>query len=421
MRTQITVYVLLLMLLQKATCHEKPEIYVPSLTDGEQATLNCSAPAPCPRAQSQITWRVRKMGRNITSLCIDSATMIVTPGNGTITLMLTFTPSFELHDADVECVVNCGNITTNTNKTLVVQYIKNPRITVNATVKEGATISLNCSAESHPPSLKISWSFGRTRVEPKNKTVQEILIITNVSSEDVGEYVCEVQHFNKNLTTSINITLNSHSVGPTGKNDGQKDQNSQVAHSDDNKVTLRTILAFLVGAASTAIIVCVVLCCVCMCQRCRTLKATDGNANIKLETVKIQQSQADADNVGANEQTPLQKRRSEEAKSTGSGELEEEDTPREDRNLGLDEAAGEEATKEVDYACIDYSLLQKRQAEAQKPKSEDTEYAEIQIKKQAEGEGDELLQDGMDQSASRLEEGVESQEQEGEVEVEVEV
>ncbi|KAL7849079.1 hypothetical protein SRHO_G00207020 [Serrasalmus rhombeus] len=313
---------------------EKPMILFP-LTDGRQATLNCSIPNPCPRAQPQITW---KLGGNFTSLFNDSATMNVTLSNGDITSMLTFTLSFDLHGTVVQCVVNYGNTTTYTNRTLAMTPL----------------------------------------------------------------------------------------FSPTVKIDGQKDPDSKVveekgARCDDNKdnlLTIRTVFSFLAGASSTAIIVCAVLCCVCICQRCGTLKATDGSTNIKLETVKIQPSQADADNAGANEQTPLQKRRSEEARSTGSGGLEEEDTPGEDRNLGVDEAAGEE-TKEVDYACIDYSLIQKRQAEAQKPKSEDTEYAEIHIKKQAEGEGDELLQDGTDQSASRLEEGVESQEQEGEAEVEV--
>ncbi|KAL7832090.1 hypothetical protein AOLI_G00296380 [Acnodon oligacanthus] len=314
----------------KVTIQEKPMISVPSLTDGEQATLNCSVPNPCPRAQPRITWRVRKVGDNFSSLFNDSATTNVTLRNGDITSMLTFTPSFDLHDSDVECVVNYGAITFYTNWTLAVS---------------------------------------------------------------------------------------PHSMSPTGKIDGQKDQDSKGAQCDDNKVTPRTIFSFLAGASSTAIIVCAVLCCACICQRCRTLKATDGNTNIKLEAVKIQQSQADTDNVGSNEQTPLQKRRSEEA--TGNGGREEEDMPGEDRNLGLGEVAGEEEIKEVDYACIDYSLLQKRQAEGETSKSEDTEYAEIQIKKQAEGEGEELLQDGMDQSASRLEEGVESQEQEGEAEVEV--
>ncbi|XP_017552383.2 sialic acid-binding Ig-like lectin 9 isoform X1 [Pygocentrus nattereri] len=320
----------------KVTIQEKPMILSPPLTDGRQATLNCSIPNPCPTAQPQITW---KLGGNFTSLF--NATTIVNLSNGDITSMLTFTPSFDLDGTVVQCVVKYGNTTTYTNWTLAV--------------------------------TRPNENIDRQNDQDSKAVVQE------------------------------NTPL----------------QGAQCDDNTDNLLTIRTVFSFLAGSSSTAIIACAVLCCVCICQRCGTLKATDGNTNIKLETVKIQPSQeAVADNAGANEQTPLQKRRSEEARSNGSGGLEEEDTPGEDRNLGVHEAAGEE-TKEVDYACIDYSLIQKRQAEAQKPKSEDTEYAEIHIKKQAEGEGDELLQDGTDQSASRLEEGVESQEQEGEAEVEV--
>ncbi|KAI4874517.1 hypothetical protein NFI96_016609 [Prochilodus magdalenae] len=200
----------------------------------------------------------------------------------------------------------------------------------------------------------------------------------------------------------------------------RKDLTSVIANKGDAvglKIDLRTILAFFIGAASTAVIVCVVLCLVCMCNRCRALTATDGKSNytgIKLEAVQIQHSQADADQIGENEQTPLRGRRSKEATAAASSRI-EEDTPGEDRNEAEDQAAGEQQTKELDYACIDYSLLQGRGTETQRPKSEDTEYAEIQIKKKTEGQEEELLQDGMDQSDSKLEE------HEGEVEVEVEV
>ncbi|KAL6471386.1 hypothetical protein MHYP_G00200360 [Metynnis hypsauchen] len=438
MRMQITVYVLLLMLLQKVTGHGEQQ-NIKGTTEVTAVPGVCAL-IPCAFNDSGINNITKEMWYKCSDEDCKNST--------------------EIKDKDFkrwpeDPLKNCSMIIDRINSNDSGYYKYRPlnksqyllfKVTIqekpmtNVTpLTDGKPVTLNCSVPNPCPTAhpQIKWmvmKVGSNSTSPFNDSATTNVTLSNgdITSTltftppfDMNDSIVQCVVNYGNITTYTNWTLavthveNPRSTGPPGKTDGQSNQGSKVQQCDDNKVTLRTIFSFLAGASSTAIIVCVVLCCVCICQRCRTLKATDGNTNIKLEAVKVQQSQADADNVGANEQTPLQKRRSEEAKSTGSGGLEEEDMPGEDRNLGVDEAAGEVETKEVDYACIDYSLIQKRQAEDQKPKSEDTEYAEIQIKKQAEGEGDELLQDGMDQSASRLKEGVESQEQDEEEEVEV--
>lgn len=85
------------------------------------------------------------------------------------------------------------------------------------------------------------------------------------------------------------------------------------------------------------------------------------------------------------------------------------------------EGAGE--VNEVDYASINYSLLQKKDDRYLKPKNVESDYAEIQIKKMNEGEDAQTMQDGVknggeaqdgekqDGADQGLEGGLESQKQ----------
>ncbi|XP_022540993.2 sialic acid-binding Ig-like lectin 10 isoform X2 [Astyanax mexicanus] len=336
--------------------------------------------------------------------------------------------------------------------------LKNATITGNLTVKKGETLNLNCSAESNSHPLNISWSFRGASGSLQNKTTDDTLTITSVSSEHAGEYVCTVQKFNLTLNTSVKVTvidqpmilnnstcfqlekslkcsclckdvegrLNGSVVNSTIRINGmtcgcENDAGNKISGKGEteNLLSVRSILTFLVGAASTAVIFCIALCFVGMCIRCGTVKAVDGNANkadVKLDAVKIQHNSAGTDQAEEDEHTPLRGRPAAAATHTAAvnGEVKVEDTPGEDRPSGEEKAAGEKEQNEVDYACIDYSLLQDRGAEAQKEQSEETEYAEIQIKKQAEEEGAEDLQGEEVQGEAQ---GLENQEQvEGEEE-----
>uniref|UniRef100_A0A3B1JCY5 Ig-like domain-containing protein n=1 Tax=Astyanax mexicanus TaxID=7994 RepID=A0A3B1JCY5_ASTMX len=318
---------------------------VPLLNAGEQTTLNCSAPDPCPSTCPNITWWIKKNGQNSTEVIYSDYSQNYTHVNGTITSMLPFIPSVEQHNAEIVCAVSYGNVTFNVTRTLQI-------------TKKGETLNLNCSAESNSHPLNISWSFRGASGSLQNKTTDDTLTITSVSSEHAGEYVCTVQKFNLTLNTYVKVTV---------------------------ILSVRSILTFLVGAASTAVIFCIALCFVGMC-----IAGTD---------------QAEED-----EHTPLRGRPAAAATHTAAvrGEVKVEDTPGEDRPSGEEKAAGEKEQNEVDYACIDYSLLQDRGAEAQKEQSEETEYAEIQIKKQAEEEGAEDLQGEEVQGEAQ---GLENQEQ----------
>lgn len=76
------------------------------------------------------------------------------------------------------------------------------------------------------------------------------------------------------------------------------------------------------------------------------------------------------------------------------------------------------AANDIDYATINYSLLQKKNDGDLKPEEVESEYAEIQLKKQSEGEEAEISQDGEKQDGVKqdgvghgLESGMESQKQ----------
>lgn len=61
--------------------------------------------------------------------------------------------------------------------------------------------------------------------------------------------------------------------------------------------------------------------------------------------------------------------------------------------LEKEQTEGVREVNEVDYASINYSLLQKKDRDL-KPQKMESDYAEIQLKKQSEGEDAETLQDG---------------------------
>ncbi|XP_026790533.3 uncharacterized protein LOC113539157 isoform X1 [Pangasianodon hypophthalmus] len=181
-----------------------------------------------------------------------------------------------------------------------------------------------------------------------------------------------------------------------------KDDLAAIMHLD-----LRTVLIFLLGVICSTIIFSTVSCFVIICNRCRTTDAKQKE-NIILEAVKSEHDPSDEDQ--ADEQAPLQVQTPAEV-STNTSAL----------NSGKIERAGE--VKEVDYASINYSLLQKKADGDLKPQKVESDYAEIQLKKQSEGEEVETLQDGVkpdemkqrevkqDRVDQGLEGGMESQKQ----------
>ncbi|XP_066515787.1 uncharacterized protein [Hoplias malabaricus] len=368
-----------------------------TLDKGTNCTENCSTQAP-----------ENKTEKNSPTPINSNAS--TTGPSSTMTSDVANAPH-DPHEINIQCVKNGSVATSNNTKIFQVtsfQFLIDPNNTCDVKVNAGATLNLSCSTETQTL-FNISGSF---------------LIRTNESKEHTGVYVCTVGHPNKPPSNSGIDLQNDHisepvpvvlkcicrpniQCGSAGMrcaseietysdkcNTSQMDKTSK--GSDNSILELKNIITFLLGAASTAFILCAVLCLVSMCKRLRNPKVKHANnAGVNLKTVKIQNSQDDEDQKTADEQTPLQGPPVTQDTDTVVvyGEVNEvEDTPGEDVDSGENKATGEEGKTEVDYACIDYSLLKNRGAEAQNSKDEETEYAEIQIKKEAEAQGDESLQ-----------------------------
>ncbi|MCI4386030.1 hypothetical protein PGIGA_G00057500 [Pangasianodon gigas] len=179
------------------------------------------------------------------------------------------------------------------------------------------------------------------------------------------------------------------------------------------ELDLRTVLIFLLGVICSTIIFSTVSCFVIICNRCRTTDAKQKE-NIILEAVKSEHDQSDEDR--ADEQAPLQVQTPAEV-STNTSALNS------GKILGKEQTEGAGEVKEDDYASINYSLLQKKADGDLKPQKVESDYAEIQLKKQSEGEEVETMQDGVkpdemkqhevkqDRVDQGLEGGMESQKQ----------
>lgn len=248
---------------------DEPLMAVPPLSDGVEANLTCSAPFPCPETPPDITWWIKTREGNIINPEDDNITLITSTSLYLSTL--TLTPTSELHNATVGCDVNYGDKNISTSQTLGVmceykctfltkllekarlfdnflkQKIRNTseasllitvelkkyfffyflayrvnmlskpffsppdvqtlRILGNDRLREGDTLSLICTVESHPPSSDPVWSFNGSTDTIRNHTSAENLMITNVRKEHAGIYVCEMTYRNETLKASITISV----------------------------------------------------------------------------------------------------------------------------------------------------------------------------------------------------------------------
>uniref|UniRef100_A0A3Q1GKL1 Ig-like domain-containing protein n=1 Tax=Acanthochromis polyacanthus TaxID=80966 RepID=A0A3Q1GKL1_9TELE len=188
----------------------KPSVMIPPLTEGQQATLTCTAASLCSGSDPNITWIWRGIEPN-SSYSTENITASQGPNS-----TLTFTPSAKHHSTKITCVVRCtGNETTEEEETatLNVTYVKTPEITGQTTVKEGDALNLTCSVDSFPPSV-ITWTkdgvnkslISETGPGLNNDTGTSTLVIQNVTAEDSGKYFCTAKHPNTQ-TQDIIVTV----------------------------------------------------------------------------------------------------------------------------------------------------------------------------------------------------------------------
>ncbi|XP_031677506.1 sialoadhesin isoform X10 [Oncorhynchus kisutch] len=98
-------------------------------------------------------------------------------------------------------------------ETLTVTYgPKNTSVSVSPSggIVEGSSVTLTCSSDANPPVDKYTW-YKKNVTSPKASG--QSYSITNISSEDRGEYYCEASNI-KGTETSIPVHINVMSVFP---------------------------------------------------------------------------------------------------------------------------------------------------------------------------------------------------------------
>ncbi|CDQ78788.1 unnamed protein product [Oncorhynchus mykiss] len=77
-------------------------------------------------------------------------------------------------------------------------------------IVEGSSVTLTCSSDANPPVDKYTW-YKKNVTSPKASG--QSYSITNISSEDRGDYYCEARNI-KGTETSIPVHINVMSVFP---------------------------------------------------------------------------------------------------------------------------------------------------------------------------------------------------------------
>ncbi|XP_021450652.2 uncharacterized protein LOC110516537 isoform X4 [Oncorhynchus mykiss] len=390
---------------------QKPSVLTPALTEGEPATLTCTAPGMCSGTPPNITWTWRGTGDNITELR-DNITIQERENLTTVTTThfstLTFTPSAKHHGTNVTCLVTFnGRITTKKTLTMNVAHVKEPKISGCNTVREGDTLNLTCSDDRYPPSSSnITWSKKGTTALEQNNSGRATLIISNMTREHAGEYVCTAQHHSRSLTAStvvtvmlistISLPVRNHTnttMECVSRNEAGRVREVQVTQIEKQEEDvskdimallsdLQLITAFVVGASLSATIFCIFLCLKGKRKRQKERIPKDSDSKspfMNLEMVTCEDQQMDAGQAVGGKQTPLQ---------VELREGEENGGPQTSGAVGKSTTGGE--PNEVDYASINYSLLKKKTPEEAEKKTTTTEtdYAEIKRQKKNEEEED---------------------------------
>ncbi|XP_039886434.1 basement membrane-specific heparan sulfate proteoglycan core protein-like isoform X2 [Simochromis diagramma] len=190
--------------------NQKPTVMIPTLTEGQQATLTCTAPGLCSGSVPQITWTWRGAG-GTESYITGNRTDFNTDNPKSFTQRhistLTFNPSAEHHNTNVTCKVNfTGRKSTEETLTVHVNYMKEITISGVTTIREGDVLNLSCSVESFPPSL-IVWSKLGSDTNLHNGTGSATIFIQNVKPDHSGQYICTVTYMNNTLKKDVNITV----------------------------------------------------------------------------------------------------------------------------------------------------------------------------------------------------------------------
>ncbi|XP_070823058.1 myelin-associated glycoprotein-like [Chaetodon trifascialis] len=200
---------------------QKPSVMIPPLTEGQQTTLTCTALGLCSGSDPEITWTWSGAGGsdshitgNVTAFKTEDLTAVIQRYSST----LTFNPSAIHNGTEVVCKVSFrGGMTAEETVTLSVTYVKKHEISGKTTVKQGDTLNVTCNIDGFPLSL-VMWTKvpsskdlqNRTETDLQNNTGTATLVITNVTADQTGQYICTGKHLNTTVTVCPNVTVTPH-------------------------------------------------------------------------------------------------------------------------------------------------------------------------------------------------------------------
>ncbi|XP_047216242.1 sialic acid-binding Ig-like lectin 14 isoform X2 [Girardinichthys multiradiatus] len=195
--------------------NQKPKVMIPPLTEGQQATLTCTAPGSCSGSPPNITWmwerkyeidEINIPGNITASLKTENLSAVTQRHSST----LTFNPSAKHHKMNLTCLVSVSdNIATEetvtSNVTLFSKILKGSGCVLHTEV-----LSCVCISEGSPlPS--ITWPLLKYHTEysifntVSNHTVNSTLTVTNP-----GNISVECISSNKNWAVKENLAVYQH-------------------------------------------------------------------------------------------------------------------------------------------------------------------------------------------------------------------
>ncbi|XP_023186975.1 sialic acid-binding Ig-like lectin 5 [Xiphophorus maculatus] len=192
--------------------NQRPSLMIPPLTEGQQATLTCTAPGLCSPSPPIITWMWRGKGEMEANITGNTTASFKTENLTAVTQrhssILTFNSSAKHHDTNLTCKVSyTSDITTEETVTLKVNYKRQPQITGKTTVKEGDDLNLTCNVESFPQSVVVWTKHSGSGIYFQNNTASATFVILNVTAEDSGRYVCTATHLNETVSVYADVKV----------------------------------------------------------------------------------------------------------------------------------------------------------------------------------------------------------------------